>query len=183
MILYFVSGNKNKFEEVKAILADFAEIKMLDIDLPEIQELDSKQIIAAKLSEALRHQESNVFIEDISLSMEALNGLPGPLIKWFLKTMGPEGLAHIAQKLGNNKAEAKIVLGFAKNKDEICFFEGAIKGIIVEPRGESGFGWDKIFQPEGFAKTYGEMTPEEKNAVSMRKIALQKLKDFLKNTL
>jgi XTP/dITP diphosphohydrolase len=66
--------------------------------------------------------------------------------------------------------------------DQIVFFEGEIKGKIVSPRGTGGFGWDQIFQPEGYDKTFGEMSLEEKNKISMRKQALTKLKAYLKET-
>lgn len=176
MKLYFFTGNKNKFEEVKAVLSD---VEQLDIDLPEIQEIDAKEIIKTKLHEAFNHQEGEFLVEDTSLYLDCLNGLPGPLIKWFLKTVGNEGLFNIADKLGNLKAEAKTIVGFAKNNDEIYFFEGSIKGKIVSPKGNNGFGWDKIFEPEGFSKTFAEMSLEGKNVISMRRIALNKLKEFL----
>lgn len=175
-MIYFLTGNKNKFEEVKAILG---EVEQLDIDLPEIQEIDAKEIIKAKLLEALNHKQGEFLVEDTSLYFDCLHGLPGPLIKWFLKTIGNEGLFNIADKLENLTAEAKTIVGFAKSHDEIYFFEGSIKGQIVSPRGDNGFGWDKIFEPDGFSKTFAEMSLEEKNEVSMRRIALNKLKEFL----
>lgn len=176
MTLYFITGNKNKFDEVKTILGN---VEQLDIDLPEIQEIDAKNIIRAKLLEALNHKEGKFIVEDTSLYLDCLKGLPGPLIKWFLKTIGNDGLANLAEKLGNNKAEAKTIIGYAKNRDEIEFFEGSISGKVVAQTGSSGFGWDPIFQPNGFDKTFAEMTSGEKNKVSMRKIAVEKLKEFL----
>jgi len=176
MNLYFITGNKNKFEEVKAILGD---VEQLDIDLSEIQDIDAKNIIRAKLLEAMNHKEGTFIVEDTSLYLDCLKGLPGPLIKWFLKTIGNEGLASLAEKLDNNKAEAKTIIGYAKSRDEIEFFEGSISGTIVVQVGTSGFGWDPIFQPDGFDKTFAEMTAEEKNSVSMRKIAVEKLREFL----
>ncbi|RJQ27441.1 non-canonical purine NTP pyrophosphatase [Candidatus Parcubacteria bacterium] len=176
MPLYFITGNENKFKEGQMILS---EIEQLDIDLPEIQDIDPKNIIREKLLEALKHKKGEFIVEDTSLYLDCLHGLPGPLIKWFLKTIGSEGLADIAQKFGNDKAEAKTVIGYAKNREEIYFFEGAIFGKIVAPEGDLGFGWDPIFQPDGFEKTFGQMSREEKNNISMRKIALEKLKEFL----
>ena len=176
MALYFITGNKNKFSEVKAIIPN---VEQLDIDLPEIQDIDAKKIIRAKLLEALNYKQAEFIVEDTSLYLECLNGLPGPLIKWFMKTIGNDGLFNIAEKLGNNKAEAKTIIGYAKNPKEIYYFEGSVKGKIVSPRGKSGFGWDPIFQPEGFSKSFAELTPEEKNKISMRRIALSKLKEFL----
>lgn len=177
MSLYFITGNKNKFEEARAIVG---EIHQLDIDLPEIQDVDAKNIVRAKLLEAFNHKEEEFIIEDTSLYLDCLNGLPGPLIKWFLKTIGNDGLFNIAEKLGNDKAEAKTIIGYAKNREEIYFFEGAVSGRIVAPSGESNFGWDPIFKPDGFDKTFAQMTKEEKNKISMRKMALEKFKEYVR---
>ena len=176
MTLYFITGNKNKFEEARHILG---EIEQLDVDLPEIQEIDPREIIRAKLSEALKHKKGEFIVEDTSLYFEALNGLPGPLIKWFLKALDREGLFQLCEKIWNNRAEAKCLLGYTRNENEIQFFEGIIRGQIVKPRGESGFGWDPIFQPTGHDKTFAEMTKDQKNAISHRRMALNKLKEFL----
>jgi non-canonical purine NTP pyrophosphatase (RdgB/HAM1 family) len=176
MPLYFITGNKNKFEEAKAILSG---VEQLDIDLPEMQDLDAKNIIEAKLAEALKHKKGEFMVEDTSLYMDCLNGLPGPFIKWFLKSIGNNGLAGLAERLGNNKAEAKTIIGYAGKDGDIHFFEGSIRGKIIAPQGETNFGWDPIFQPDGFDKSFAEMGKEEKNKISMRKVALEKLKDFL----
>ncbi len=176
MALYFITGNKNKFAEVSAILPN---VEQLDIDLPEIQDIDAKEIIKAKLLEALNHKQAEFIVEDTSLYFDCLNGLPGPLIKWFMKTIGNDGLFNIVEKLRNMKAEAKTIIGYAKNSDELHYFEGSIKGIIVSPKGKSSFGWDPIFQPDGFSKSFAELTQEEKNEISMRRIALNKLKKFI----
>ena len=176
MALYFITGNRNKFEEAKSILSD---LKQLDIDLPEIQEIDAHEIIKAKLCEALKHEKGELIVEDTSLYLDCLNGLPGPLIKWFLKTIGNEGLVNFVQKLGNDRAQARTIIGYAKNPEEIHFFEGVVRGIIVYPRDGTHFGWDPIFQPEGCTRTFSEMGPDEKNKISMRRMAFDKLKQFL----
>ena len=177
MSLYFITGNKGKLAEIQAILGD---VEALDIDLPEIQELDAHKIIQAKLAEAQKHQSGEFIIEDTSLYLECMNGLPGPLIKWFLKTIGNEGLYKIAESFGNFNVEAKTIIGYSDSDGKVQFFEGSLKGTIVSPRGE-GFGWDAVFQPEGYDKTFGELSAEEKNTFSMRKIAVEKLKEYLKD--
>jgi non-canonical purine NTP pyrophosphatase (RdgB/HAM1 family) len=177
MALYFITGNKNKFEEVKSILGN---IEQLDIDLPEIQDIDARKVIRAKLLEALNYKNAEFIVEDTSLYFNCLNGLPGPLIKWFMEAIGNEGLFNVVQKLKNDKAKAKTIIGYAKNEEEIYFFEGSIRGKIVRSKGTSGFGWDPIFQPEGFSKTFAEMSKEDKNFTSMRRIALNKLNEFMK---
>ncbi|HSX42081.1 MAG TPA: non-canonical purine NTP pyrophosphatase [Candidatus Saccharimonadales bacterium] len=176
MSLFFITGSKNKFEEVKTVISD---VEQLDIDLPEIQHNDAHEIIKAKLQEAVKHRQSELMVEDTSLYFDCLNGLPGPLIKWFMKTVGNDGLANIAEKLGNTKAQAKTIIGYANSKGEVEFFEGVIEGTIVAPRGETGFGWDPIFLPDGHQKTFAEMGQDEKNTLSMRKIAALKLQERL----
>lgn len=176
MSLYFITGNKNKFTEVKSILGD---VEQLDIDLLEVQDVDAHNIITEKLNEALKHHTGEFIVEDTSLYLDCLNGLPGPLIKWFLKTIGVEGLYNLTDKLGNSKAQAKTIIGYADGRNNIHFYEGVIEGEIVKPTGDKGFGWDSIFQPNGHSKTFAEMEEKEKNEVSMRKIAVHKLKDHL----
>ena len=174
MGLFLVTGSKNKFSEFKSAIP---EIEQLDIDLVEIQELDPHEVIKAKLIEGLKHKQAGLVVEDTSLFFEALNGFPGPLIKWFQKATGFQLLWEIADKLGNTRVKAKTIIGYAEDPDKIEFFEGAIDGEIVSPRGDAGFGWDVIFQPKGHEKTFAEMTMEEKNSISMRKIAINKLKE------
>jgi inosine triphosphate pyrophosphatase len=173
--MYFLTSSPHKFAEIKALLP---QVEHLNIELPEIQEIDPQKIIAAKLEAAFQHHGGAFIVEDTSLSLEALYGLPGPQIKWFLKAAGAQGLAEIAQKLGNTKAEAKTIIGYAKSRTEISYFEGTIQGTIVMPRSESGFGWDPIFQPDGYEETFAQMTQEKKNQISHRYQALQKLKAF-----
>lgn len=175
-MIYFITGNKNKFEEIKAILP---QVERLEIDVPEIQEIDAHKIIRKKLESAREHAKSEFIVEDTSLYLECLNGLPGPLIKWFIKTIGVDGLANIAAKMGNTAAEAKTIIGYANSSGKIRFFEGIVKGRIVFPRGEKRFEWDQIFVPEGYDKTFAEMGMEEKNKISMRRVAVNKLKEFL----
>jgi non-canonical purine NTP pyrophosphatase (RdgB/HAM1 family) len=176
MVLYFITGNEKKFIEINKIIPNLIQY---NLDLAEIQSNDAHEIILAKLNEALKYESSEFIVEDTSLYLNCLNGLPGPLIKWFLEALGNEGLANLAIKLGDTQAQAKTIIGYAKNRNEISFFEGSIKGNIVLPRVREGFGWDLIFQPSGFNKTFAEMTLEEKNKISMRKIAAEKLKEFL----
>lgn len=175
-MLYFLTGNKNKISEAQSILGDSFEA--YEVDLPEIQELDPHKIIEAKLYEARRHKLGSFFVEDTSLYFDKMNGLPGPLIKWFMESIGNSGLYEITKSWGSG-ATAKTVIGYMDENDRVSFVEGAIKGTIVKPRGETNFGWDPIFLPKGHDKTFAEMDGAEKNEVSMRKLALQELKKLL----
>jgi non-canonical purine NTP pyrophosphatase (RdgB/HAM1 family) len=177
MKLNYITGNEGKFKEAKLIIP---EIEQLNIDLLEIQDIDPKKIIEAKLNEAKKHTESRFVVDDVSFYLDAIPGLPGPLIKWFIKSVGDVGIFEIAKKFENYGATAKMLVGYMGNGGDIQYFEGVVKGKVVEPRGENGFGWDKIFQPEGYSKTFAEMTTEEKNEISHRRIGLDKLAQFLK---
>jgi non-canonical purine NTP pyrophosphatase (RdgB/HAM1 family) len=177
MTLYFITSNKNKFSEASNIIPG---IKQLDIDLPEIQEIDAGKIIRAKLLEALKHKKGEFIVEDTSLYLDCLNGLPGPLIKWFMETIGNQGIYELANKYRNYQAEAITIVGYAKNKNNIKFFKGRLKGKIVRPIHKTSFGWDPIFQPQGHKKNFAQMSREEKNKISMRKKALNKLSKHIK---
>jgi non-canonical purine NTP pyrophosphatase (RdgB/HAM1 family) len=175
MALYFVTGNRRKFAEVQSILSD---VEQLDMDLPEIQDLDAKKVIQAKLAVARSYRAIELLVEDTSLSFRCLNGLPGPLIKWFLQALGDNGLYHVVHLLGDDRAEARTVIGYAASTGEVHFFEATLPGCIVAPRGENGFGWDRVFKPEGAEKTFAEMSDAEKNACSMRRAALDQFRRF-----
>jgi inosine triphosphate pyrophosphatase len=177
-MIYFITSNKNKFNEIQAILP--VSIEQLVLDLPEIQELDSRAIIKAKLEAAFTHHDGPFIVEDTSLELDALNGLPGPFIKWFEQTVTNPGLATIAIQSGKTDVIARVSIGYAKDKESIEFFEGVLEGDIVAPRGENGFGWDVIFQPKGYDRTLAEMTAEEKNEISHRMQAVRKLAEAIK---
>jgi len=181
--IQFITGNVNKLVEVQTIIPD---LKQLDIDLPEIQEVDAKEVIKAKLKEAQKHHEGAFVVEDTSFSMDCIsdinsesNQLPGPLIKWFLQVMGNEGLYELAKKYNNFNAQIKAIVGYADESGDVTFFEGVVHGQVVAPSGEGGFGLDPIFQPNGYEETFSKMGQEEKNTISHRRIAFEKLKDSL----
>ncbi len=175
-MLSFITGNKNKFAEMRMF---FTDLEQLDIDLPEIQELDPKQIIEAKLKEALKHHKGPMIVEDTSLCLDAMNGLPGTFIKWFLQTMGGEKLHAVAASFGIFGAQAKTWIGYADEVGEIRFFEGVVEGKIGPRLSEEGFGWDPFFRPNGSELSFAAMGKEEKNKISMRRLAAEKLKAYL----
>ncbi len=177
MKIQFITGNANKFKEAQKIIP---ELVQLDIDLPEIQEIDAHEVIKAKLIEAQKHYEGKFIVEDTSLYLDCLNGLPGPLIKWFEKTIGNEGLYDIAKKYDNYGAQAKTIVGYSDEDSNIKFFEGVLEGKIVTPIGKNDFGWSPIFQLNKIGKTFAQMSAEEKNEVSMRRVAFDALHQYLK---
>ncbi len=172
--LFFITGNAGKFKEAQAFIP---EIKQLNLDLIEIQSLDAHKIITHKLEEARKHHKGSFIVEDVSVYIDGMNGLPGPLIKWFIESIGLNALAKLTKVFGS-KATVRCIIGYS-NGANIKFFDGEVKGDIVESRGENGFGWDKIFVPNGYTKTFGEMSNDEKNKISMRKIAFGKLRECL----
>lgn len=186
-IIYFVTGSSNKVKELndKIKLPQGMSIKQLDIDLPEYQGSCGEEIARAKCNEAetkIPDDAFAFFVEDTSMGFDALGGLPGPFIKWFLKPVGLDGLVKMISGFENKGAVAKCIIVFAIRKGS-CFeyttIQGATCGTIVKPRGASNFGWDPIFQPEGCSKTYAEMTVAEKNELSHRAKAVAELTKFL----
>ena len=180
MSITFVTGNKDKFKEAKLIIP---QLEMQDVDLPEIQTLNIKELITHKLNEARKvTRGAAIVVEDQQMYIKCLSGLPGPFIKWFLKTLDVKGLADLVHKYKDHAASATTTLGFSEGKGNIQFFESTVSGKIVQPRGTNGWGWDPIFEIENLGKTFAELTIEEKNEISMRRKAFNKLKDYLIET-
>ena len=143
--------------------------------MPEIQSDNAQEIVTEKLKEAFKHQQGEFLVEDTSLELDCLQGLPGPFIKFFLKKLGPKGVYEIADKYQSYATTAKTIIGYAKSPDELEVFVGEVRGKIVAPSVKDGFGWDPIFLPDGYEKTYAEMTTEEKVAMSHRTKAFEQL--------
>ena len=185
--LTFVTGNENKLKEVQKILSagdDLPyEITNQKVDLPELQG-DPITIAKEKCRLAAAKVNGPCFTEDTALSFNALNGMPGPYIKWFLETCGHDGLNKMLQGFADKSAYAETVVAFTKGgpDDEIHVFDGRTEGEIVPPRGSLDFGWDPIFQTvtrDGVIQTYAEMSKEDKNAISHRGKSFEKLRKFL----
>lgn len=169
----FITGNAAKAEQLGRHLE--IPVNHQKIDLAEIQSLDLLEIVGHKAKEAFKHIGSPVLIEDTSLIFHALGRLPGPLIKWFLTELDNEGLCRILDGYEDRTATAEVLLGLYDGKD-LMTFHGSTEGSIAKsPKGERGFGWDPVFIPAGWDRTWGEMTPEEQKETSMRRIALKKL--------
>lgn len=172
----FVTGNAKKLEEVKAILGNSIPFQSLKLDLPELQG-EPEEISKEKARMAAIQVDGPVLVEDTCLCFNALNGLPGPYIKWFLQKTGHEGLNNILKAYEDKSAYAMCVFSLALGPTiEPITFTGKTQGKIVPPRGPNDFGWDPIFQPEGYEQTYAEMPKEEKNKISHRSRALEKVK-------
>ena len=189
-VINFVSGNKNKLRELNEILSEnFKDIivKQLDIDLPELQGIP-EDIVRGKLKLAIEKSkglEGPVLVEDTSLCFNAYGGLPGPYIKYFLKSIKQEGLYKMACAFEDHSAYAQSIFGLQKNgNSEPHLFIGKTDGEIVSPRGQKNFGlsgWDPCFKPSCSSKTYAEMEEDEKNKISHRGKSSKALIDFIKN--
>jgi non-canonical purine NTP pyrophosphatase (RdgB/HAM1 family) len=147
------------------------------VDLPEIQSLDLREVVRSKLTAAWLEIGRPVMVEDTALELDALGGFPGPLIRWLLKSAGPEGLCRIAACFSDDRARARCLVGVTDG-DRESFGEGVVAGsIAAAPRGAGGFGWDPVFIPDGSHRTYGEMAPDEKNRISHRRLAFESLRE------
>lgn len=156
-----VTGNVNKLREAERILGFRPEAR--DIDLPEIQALDLEEVLRAKGEEAWTRVGEPLVVEETGLELPALGGFPGPLVKWMLKAVGPEGIARTANALGDPRATARCALLF-RDAERTVVASGATSGrLIVEPRGCEGFGWDPVFIPEGFDVSYAELSAAQKD--------------------
>ncbi|KAK1290318.1 Inosine triphosphate pyrophosphatase [Acorus calamus] len=175
----FVTGNPKKLEEVRAILGDSIPLQTLKLDLPELQG-EPEEISKDKARMAAKEKVNGpVLVEDTCLCFNALNGLPGPYIKWFLQKTGHEGLNNILKAYEDKSAYALCVFSLALGPTvEPISFVGKTMGKIVPARGPPDFGWDPIFQPDGYEQTYAEMPKEEKNKISHRFKALDKVKAY-----
>lgn len=177
----FVTGNSKKLEEFIAILGNSFPKKIVNasVDLPELQgEIDD--ICIKKCKQAALVVRGPVIVEDTSLCFNALKGLPGPYIKWFLEKLGPDGLYRMLAGFEDKSAIAVCTFAYhtGSAEDEVVLFQGKTEGEIVDPRGPRTFGWDPCFQPMGSSQTYAELTKEEKNKISHRYKALEKLKCY-----
>ena len=183
----FVTGNKNKLREVQNLLTNYKIVSLDDLNFSEdIAETENTIQGNAELKASFIYNKFNIdcFSDDTGLFIDSLDGLPG------VKS------ARYAGENCNSEENINLVLKNLKNKSDrnasfktaIClilnntryFFEGVINGKITEEKvGNGGFGYDPIFVPEGFDKTFSELTINEKNAISHRGVAVNKLVNFL----
>lgn len=188
MELVFASHNENKVSEVRNILpSNFKIISLNDLkfydEIPENESTIEKNS-TFKSNFIYEKFKLNVFADDTGLEIKALNNLPG--VK-SARYAGPEkdsnkNLKKVLDELKNNnfrKARFKTIISLIFD-GELNLFEGVINGEITQHKiGNKGFGYDSIFRPNNFVKTFGEMSFLEKNKISHRAIAINKLKKFL----
>lgn len=176
--LVFVTGNQNKAREVSQIL-DFP-IEQREMDLPEIQSLKIEEVVTAKALAAFEKLKCPLLVEDTSLVFSSLNGLPGPLVKWFIQSVGVDGMIKFLNLYPDRSATAIACFALCDESGAVKLFLGEVAGrISLLPQGEDGFGWDPIFIPNGFETTFAQMSGQQKNKISHRFRALEKVREYL----
>ena len=183
-VVTFVTGNKKKAEEVKRILSSGSdlpfELTNHKVDLPELQG-EPAYVAKEKCEVAVKELNGACIVEDTSLGFNALGGLPGVYIKWFLDKNGLDGLNDMISFSEDKSGYAQTVVAYSEGPGkEVLTFVGRTGGKIVRPRGCLDFGWDPVFEPdEGNGLTYAEMTGEQKDSISHRMRAFAKLREYI----
>ncbi|KIO44391.1 MULTISPECIES: non-canonical purine NTP diphosphatase [Porphyromonadaceae] len=190
MKLVFATNNVHKLEEIKQMLGDpytlvsLKEIQCFD-DIPEEQDtLEGNALQKARYI----HERYGIdcFADDTGLEIEALDMAPGVYSARYAGTdhNSEANMKKVLSQMNgvtNRKARFRTVIALIINRKEYLF-EGIVNGhILPSPKGDSGFGYDPIFQPEGFAQSFAEMNLADKNKISHRGRAVEKLCIFLKN--
>jgi XTP/dITP diphosphohydrolase len=185
--LVFATNNKNKLKEVQAMLTNFEIVNLADIncfdDIPETADtLEGNAILKADY--ITQKYGLNCFADDTGLEVEALNNAPGV---YSARYAGEENnaennmskLLSAVQNEPNRKAQFRTAVALNIEGKQFVF-EGICKGeILKQKKGESGFGYDPIFKPDGFNKSFAEMNMIEKGKISHRGKAIKKLVTFL----
>lgn len=178
--IYFATTNAGKLKEAAALLG--IEVLECGLEIAEIQSLDPVKVGVTKARDYYAQLHKPILVEDVSLTFTALNGLPGPYINDFSKALGNPGLIGLLNSKSDRTATAQTTLVFLGGQEQEHIFTGVIKGSISgSPAGDNGFGWDPIFIPDGHTKTFAQMTDAEKNTCSMRALAFQQFKTWLKS--
>lgn len=186
--LVFATNNNNKIKEINSLLNNRMKIISLkDINcIEEVPETGATVMENAlqKARYVFEKYKCNCFADDTGLEVEALNGMPGVLSARYAgeekeANKNIEKLLSELKNHTNRKARFVTVIALIIDRNEFLF-EGIIKGNITENRlGNSGFGYDPVFMPEGYHLTFAQMSLEQKNRISHRSIATQKMIQFL----
>jgi len=188
MKLVFASNNEHKIKEINSLLGNsFTLLSLKDINIMDDIPEEEPQLEGNALSKArfvYNATGSDVFADDTGLEIDALNGMPGVHSARFAgeNKDSSANIEKVFSMLGNTqnrKARFRTVIALILDKKEYLF-EGIVNGTIInDKRGSEGFGYDPIFIPDGKTQTFAEMDLSEKNKVSHRARAFEKLKDFL----
>lgn len=190
MDIIFATHNEHKTHEARAILgADWHLMNLHDVgcneEVPETADT-LKGNALQKAQYVLDHYHTNCFADDTGLEVEALDGRPGVYSARYAGERctyqdNVNKLLAEMKGISNRKACFKTVVALILD-GETHFFEGRVDGTILgEPRGTAGFGYDPVFQPDGYDQTFAEMGDDVKNSISHRGRAMRKLMEFLKD--
>ena len=153
----------------------------VSLALPEIQAATVEEITRYKLEAARSKGYERLIVEDVSLGFDELGNFPGPYIKWLLEGAGGKGLGAIAYALLNRSAKAQCCLAYWDGHDLDASSSASAPARCSSSRAASRqFGWDPWFKPHGSTKTFAEMPPEEKDAISHRGRAYAQLREHLR---
>lgn len=177
--IVIVTGNPGKVKEIEAMAMGKIDFIMKDLDLDEIQSLDLQAIVSDKAKKAFEIVKGPVIVDDVSAGLKSLGGLPGPFIKFFSKRLGGDSLYKIS-KVERDEVSISCIAAYYDGKN-LILGEGLIKGRIVSPKGDNGFGFDSVVVPDGETRTMAEMSASEKMKISHRGKAFQSLLDQLNN--
>jgi XTP/dITP diphosphohydrolase len=186
-VVFFATGNINKFNEARSILSKSGiAVGMLRLKGDEVQSESLKEIAQKSVQNAYGRCHLPIFVEDAGLFIEALKGFPGPYAVYVFHTINNRGILKLMEKEKNRKAAFQSVIAYmdgSRRNEPLCFFgesKGAITNVERVEQGKSGFGFDPIFQPSGRDKTFAEMTIAEKNGYSHRAMAIRKFAEWYK---
>ncbi|CAO5157011.1 XTP/dITP diphosphohydrolase [Frankia sp. AiPs1] len=172
-----VTSNSGKAREFARLLGMDMAVTTLDLD--EIQSLDVVTVVEHKARDAYAKLRTPVLVDDSGLALTAWNGLPGALVAWFLKTVGLQGLLNMAAGVADRRATVTTALGYA-DATGVHVVSGAVHGTLTtEPRGSNGLSYDAIFAPADSTRTFAEMSSENKDAISPRRLAADALRAYL----
>jgi XTP/dITP diphosphohydrolase len=175
MELRFLTKNEYKLAEFKKLIEPAGHLVVgAHYSIDEIQTEDMDALVTDKCIKAFAHFKRPIFVDHTGLRFDFLDGFPGGLTEIFWNKLKNRRLCEIIGKSSNPKATAITLLGYCDGQ-RIHIFKGTIEGKVApEPRGPEGFQWDPIFIPDGCSQTFAEMG-EEKNQMSMRKLAVDQL--------
>jgi len=172
----FITGNQKKADYLAKYLG--FPVKHVKLDLDEIQSLNLNAIVEHKVRQAYEKIQASVIVEDVSLEFEALGGLPGPFIRFFVERVPFETICAMVNGK-TRRAMARCVFGYYDGK-HLKMFEGSLGGEVAgAPAGENGFGWDKIFIPDGYKVTRAQLSEENDIKTYLQIKPFVELKAFL----
>ena len=179
MKILFATSNNHKVREANAVGKEFKiEFVQIQIEYPEIRSESVSRVAGEGARFVFEKIRERVIVEDSGLFIDALNGFPGPYSAFVFRKIGNDGILKLLKE--NRNAKFISAIGYC-DSNGVRTFEGIVKGIIAEkPRGNAGFGYDPIFIPENYEKTFAE-DPGLKSRISHRRMAFQKFCNWITN--